>query len=110
MEKRAVIETGGKQYRIAVGDTISIEKLFKENGESYEEGDKIVFDKILLLENGEDVEVGRPYLENKKVSGVIQLCGRAKKIDVLKFKAKTNYTRRYGHRQHFFRVAIEDIK
>ena len=102
----AVITAGGKQYKVAVGDIVKIEKL---DGE-YKEGDKIVFDSVLLFDNGKDTSVGTPNVAGKKVEGLFQKNGRAKKIDVVKYKAKSRYYKRRGHRQPFTQVKISAIK
>ncbi|NPV54857.1 MAG: 50S ribosomal protein L21 [Firmicutes bacterium] len=105
----AVIETGGKQYRVQEGDIIRVEKLDAPVGESIE------LDKVLLVsdqgDNGEArVMVGKPVLENAKVAARVLDHGRAKKILVFKYKAKKNYRRRYGHRQPFTELRIEKIE
>lgn len=102
----AVIETGGKQYRVAVGDVITIEKL---DGD-FKEGDKISFDKVLLLDDGATTTVGAPYIEGAKVQALFEAEGKARKINVLRFRAKSRYTRRYGHRQPFAKVKISSLK
>ena len=101
----AVITTGGKQYCVSVGDIIDIEKLKGE----YNEGDKVVFDQVLLIDDGKDLKVGTPTIEKATVSGEIVKIGRKKKINVIKYKSKSNYRRKIGHRQHFFRVKIGKI-
>lgn len=103
----AVIETGGKQYRVSVGDSIKIEK-FKDK--KYAEGDAITFDKVLLTDNGGDLtNIGTPYLDGAKVSGTLVEIGRAPKITVIKYKQKSRYFKKNGHRQPYFRVQIEKI-
>jgi large subunit ribosomal protein L21 len=102
----AVIETGGKQYKVAVGDSIKIEKLEGE----FKEGDTIVFDKVLLVDNGVDsTDIGTPYLAEAKVSGTLVEIGRNAKVIVIKYKQKSRYFKRNGHRQPFFKVKIEKI-
>ncbi len=101
----AIIETGGKQYKVAVGDTLSIEKLDGENTA----GDTITFDKVLLVENGKDAKIGSPYLEGVKVEAEFVETGRGKKLDIMRFRAKSRYTRRVGHRQPFTKVTITKI-
>jgi|SRR3989344_4427254 len=103
----AVIETGGKQYRVRVGEAIKIEK-FKDK--EYKVGDTIIFDKVLLVDNGNDLtEVGTPYLEGAKVSATLIEIGRAPKVIVIKYKQKSRYFKKNGHRQPFFKVKIEKI-
>lgn len=102
----AIIETGGKQYRVVVGDIIKIEKL---NGE-LKVGDVIVFDKVLLVDNGNDsTDIGTPYINGAKVSGTLVEIGRNAKITVIKYKQKSRYFKKNGHRQPFFKVQIEKI-
>lgn len=101
----AVIETGGKQYKVAEGDVISIEKL-----PNVKKGEKIVFDKVLMVEDGQNTTIGTPYIKEAKVEGKIEDVGRAKKVTVIKYKAKSNYFKKNGHRQHFLKVKIESIK
>jgi len=102
----AVITTGGKQYTVSVGDVITIEKLPGD----LKEGDTVVFDKVLFVDNGADTMIGMPYLDGAKVEGVFKGNGRAKKILVVKYKAKSRYMKRNGHRQPFSKVEISSIK
>lgn len=97
----AVIETGGKQYLIKTGDTIKIEKLLAK------EGEKVVFDKVLLTakDDGSGAKIGKPYLD-MTVEAVVEMQGRAKKIRVEKFKRKIRYHKVYGHRQPFTKIKI----
>lgn len=102
----AIIETGGKQYRVAVGDTIKIEKIKKE----VKEGDTVIFDKVLLIDNGTDsTDIGTPYIEGAKVSGTLIEIGRSAKVIVIKYKQKSRYFKKNGHRQPFFKIKIEKI-
>ncbi len=101
----AVIETGGKQYKVAEGDIITIEKL---DGE-FAEGDAIVFDKVLLSENKGKTAIGSPYLESAKVTSELVSQGKGKKLRIMRFRAKSRYTRRVGHRQHEMKVKITSI-
>ncbi|MFH1243408.1 MAG: 50S ribosomal protein L21 [Pseudomonadota bacterium] len=100
----AVIKTGGKQYQVAPGDEIRVERL---PGEA---GDPVEFDMVMLTSDGEDVKIGRPYLDNSKVSGRIARQGKDRKIVVFKYKRRKGYRRKKGHRQQFTLVRIEDIK
>jgi len=102
----AVIETGGKQYKVSAGETIQIEKLVGE----HKEGDKIVFDKVLLVDNGTDTTIGTPFIEKAKVTATITEIGRAPKVTVIKYKQKSRYFKKNGHRQPFFKVKIEGVK
>ncbi len=99
----AVIATGGKQYRVSEGDVIRIEKL------GVEDGDSVVFDKVLLVTDGDDVNVGTPYIEGGNVSGTVQSNGRAKKVDIIKFRRRKHHRKQMGHRQSFTEVEITGI-
>ncbi|NLO25707.1 MAG: 50S ribosomal protein L21 [Clostridiales bacterium] len=99
----ALIETGGKQYRIQEGDILSVEKL------SVNEGENISFDKVLLIGGEDGVKVGKPYVEGAAVEGEVLFHGKGKKIVVFKYKAKKNYRKKQGHRQPFTRVKITKI-
>jgi len=102
----AVIQTGGKQYSVSKGDVITIEKIIGE----YKEGDKLVFDKVLLVDNGTDTTIGTPYISKAEVSGIITKIGRSPKVEVIKYKQKSRYHKRNTHRQPFFKVKIETVK
>jgi large subunit ribosomal protein L21 len=101
--KFAVIETGGKQYKVAVGDKINIEKLGLENGAD------VVFDKVLLVADGEKVEIGTPYLKDVKVGGKVLENYRTKKIIVFKYHSKVRRRKKKGHRQEMTEVEITNI-
>jgi large subunit ribosomal protein L21 len=105
-EEFAVIQTGGKQYKVSKGSLVSIEKIIGE----YQKGDKLVFDKVLLVDDGKDTTIGTPYITGAKVDAEIVEIGRARKILVVKYKQKSRYLRRNGHRQPFFKVKITEIK
>ncbi len=105
----AVIQTGGKQYKVSEGEVLSIEKL-KTKGTEYTKGGKVVFDKVLLVSNDKDTTVGTPYIPEAKVNAEIVEIGRARKILVVKYKQKSRYLRRNGHRQPFFKIKITSIK
>jgi large subunit ribosomal protein L21 len=102
----AVIFTGGKQYKVSVGDVLKVEKI---DGE-YKPGDKIVFDKVLLVDNGTDTTIGTPYIANAKVESLFQKFGKGKTVSVVKYKQKSRYLKRNGHRQSFVEVKISSIK
>ncbi len=105
----AVIQTGGKQYKASVGGLLSIEKI-KTKGIEYAKGDKISFDKVLLVDDGKDTTIGTPYIKGATVAAEIVEIGRARKVLVMKYKQKSRYLRRNGHRQPFFKVKIASIK
>ena len=100
----AIIKTGGKQYKVAEGDVIMVEKLAAGEGEA------VVFDQVLTVVNDADVKIGTPVVEGAKVTGKVEAQGKDKKILVFKYKAKSNYRRRQGHRQPYTMVEIEKIE
>ncbi len=100
----AVIATGGKQYRVAEGDVVRIEKLEAELGASVE------FDKVLLVSNGSDVKIGAPLLAGSKVSGVVHKHGKGDKKVIVKFRRRKHYMRQGTHRQFFTEVKITGIQ
>jgi large subunit ribosomal protein L21 len=107
----AVIQTGGKQYTVSKGDTISIEKLAAQKGKEYKEGDAVVFDKVLLVDDGKDTTIGTPYIAKAAVKGTIAEIGRSAKVLVVKYKQKSRSGwKRNGHRQPFFKVKIDSLK
>lgn len=99
----AIIKTGGKQYNVEEGKVITIEKL------DVSEGDKVTFDEVLFL-SGDTVKIGQPIVEGAKVIAKVLAQGKEKKIRIFKYKAKSNYRRRQGHRQPFTKVQIEKIE
>lgn len=100
----AVIRTGGKQYRVEDGATLRVEKL------DAEEGAKIVFDEVLMVGDGDKVTLGTPLVAGGKVTGTVEEQGRARKVDIIKFKRRQGYKRKLGHRQQFTRVKITGIQ
>ena len=100
----AIIKTGGKQYRVSEGDVITIEKL-----DVAAEG-TVSFNEVVTVVKDGDVKVGTPLVDGAKVTGTVLEHGKAKKILVFKYKAKSNYRRRQGHRQPFTKVRIEKIE
>lgn len=98
----AVIETGGKQYRVQEGDVITVEKL------KAEAGDKVTFDKVLLMSDGKEVKVGTPYLD-AAVTGSVVENGRGQKVIIFKYKAKKDYRKKQGHRQPYTMVKIASL-
>ena len=99
----AIIKTGGKQYKVSEGVEIIVEKL------DVEEGAQVTFDEVLAVVDGENVKVGRPKVEGAKVTGTVVKNGKGPKIRIFKYKHKTNYRRRMGHRQPFTKVKIDKV-
>ncbi|MGI6092125.1 MAG: 50S ribosomal protein L21 [Veillonellaceae bacterium] len=100
----AIIETGGKQYRVSEGDVLTIEKLDTNEGETVE------FDRVLTVVKDSELILGKPVIADAKVTAKVLEHGKGKKILVFKYKAKSNYRRRQGHRQPFTKVVIEKIE
>ena len=100
----AIIETGGKQYRVQEGDEIIVEKL------GAEEGSAVVFDKVLVAGSGADIKVGAPVIEGAAVNGTVLENGKGSKVVIFKYKAKKDYRKKKGHRQPFTKVKIDSIK
>ena len=99
----AVIRTGGKQYRVSEGDTLRIETL--DAGA----GDAIEFDQVLMVGEGPDVRIGNPLVEGGKVTARVKSHGRAKKVEIIKFRRRKHHMKRMGHRQNFTEVEITGI-
>ena len=100
----AIIETGGKQYKVQEGDVIYIEKL------DAAECDTVTFDRVLAVGGGDNLKVGSPYVAGAAVTGKVEKHGRGRKIIVFKYKPKKNYRKKQGHRQPFSKVTIEKIQ
>lgn len=103
-EEIAVIETGGKQYIVRVGDVIDVELL----GE-HKEGDQIEFDKVLMNDDGKDTTLGDPYIKGAKVKASYVGDKKGKKLSIVRYKAKSNRDRKVGHRQTYAQVKIEAL-
>lgn len=101
----AVIKTGGKQYVVSKGDTIAIEKLPGD----LKKGDTVVFNEVLLVDNGSDTTIGAPVIKGAEVKGTVVLAGLDKKVEVVKYKPKSRYFKRKGHRQPILKVKIDSI-
>ena len=99
----AVIATGGKQYRVSEGDVIRVEKLVAS------EGDKVELQQVLMVGNGADVQIGTPYISGGKVTAEVKSQGRAKKIDIIKFKRRKHHRKQMGHRQSYTELQIMQI-
>jgi large subunit ribosomal protein L21 len=102
----AIISTGGKQYTVSKGDTITIEKITGD----FKVGDKVNFDKVLLVDDGKDTTIGTPYIAKASVKATITEIGRSAKVLVVKYKQKSRSGwKRNGHRQPFFKVKIDSL-
>lgn len=101
----AIIETGGKQYKVAEDDVLAVEKL-----KDHQKGDKVVFDKVLVIDDGKTTNVGTPYIAGATVEVELKEEGKGKKLHIQKYKAKSRYKRRLGHRQPFAKVSVNKIK
>lgn len=100
----AIFKTGGKQYRVTEGDSITVEKL------EAAEGDTVTFEEVLTVVNDADVKIGTPTVTGAKITAKVEKQDKAKKILIFKYKAKSNYRRRQGHRQPYTKIKIEKIE
>ncbi len=100
----AIIESGGKQYRVSEGAELAVEKL-----KGHAAGDKVIFDKVLLIDDGKTTKLGTPYLEGATVEVELVADVKGKKLHIQKFKAKSRYKRRLGHRQQYSKVAVKKV-
>ena len=99
----AIIETGGKQYKVAEGDVITVEKLGVEAGSEYK------FDKVLVVAKDGDVKVGAPYVEGATVEATVEKQGKEKKVVIYKYNPKKHYHKKQGHRQPYTKLVINTI-
>ena len=99
----AVIQSGGKQYRVSEGDRLRVEKLAADAGADVE------LDQVLMVADGDDVRVGRPFVEGGKVTATVQGHGRAKKVMIVKFRRRKHHLKRQGHRQGYTELKITGI-
>jgi large subunit ribosomal protein L21 len=99
----AVVQTGGKQYRVSEGDTIKVEKLGADEGASVE------LDKVLMVADGENVTVGAPYVDGGRVIATVKSHGRGKKVKIIKFRRRKHHLKRQGHRQWFTELQVTGI-
>jgi large subunit ribosomal protein L21 len=99
----AVIQSGGKQHRVSEGQVVKLEKIETETGAT------IDFDKVLMVADGENVNVGAPYVKGAKVSAEVVAHGRGKKVKIIKFKRRKHHMKQMGHRQWFTEVKITGI-
>lgn len=103
----AVFTTGGKQYRVQAGESLKIEKIIGE----FKEGDKLAFDKVLLITDGKEATtIGSPYISGASISATLKKIARYKTVDVIKYKQKSRYFKKNGHRQPYFEVTIDSIR
>lgn len=103
--KFAVISTGGKQYKVAEGDVLKVEKI----SDALKAGDTVVFDQVLLVDDGSTTKIGTPTVAGAKVEAVLKEIGRNQKITVIKYKQKSRYFKKNGHRQPYFKVEIKTV-
>lgn len=107
----AVIKTGGKQYVVSKGDLVTIEKLGRgSKTQDLKRGDSLTFEEVLLTDDGKTTNVGKPMIAGAKVTATVFSVGRLPKVEVVKYKAKSNYLKRRGHKQPFIKVKIDSIK
>jgi large subunit ribosomal protein L21 len=99
----AVIKTGGKQYRVTQGETLRVETL------EASEGDSVEFDHVLMVGEGEDVKIGTPLVDGGKVTATVKAHGRAKKVEIIKFRRRKHHMKKMGHRQNYTEVEITGI-
>ena len=99
----AVVQTGGKQYRVTEGATLRVEKIKADEGASVE------LDKVLMVGEGDSVKIGAPYVEGGKVTATVKSHGRGKKVNILKFKRRKHHMKRQGHRQWYTELEITGI-
>ena len=99
----AVIKTGGKQYRVTQGETLRVETL------EASEGDSVEFDHVLMVGEGEDVKIGTPLVDGGKVTATVTAHGRARKVEIIKFRRRKHHMKKMGHRQNYTEVEITGI-
>jgi large subunit ribosomal protein L21 len=99
----AVIKTGGKQYRVSEGDTLRVEKLAADAGASLE------IDSVLMVADGDNIQIGAPYIQGGKVTATVVSHGRGDKVEIIKFRRRKHHDKRTGHRQHFTELKITGI-
>ena len=99
----AVIETGGKQYRVAQGETLRVEKLAAAEGAAVEP------DRVLMIADGDNLKIGAPYVAGGKVTATVKAHGRGDKVEIIKFRRRKHYRKQIGHRQHYTELQITGI-
>ncbi len=106
----AVIKTGGKQYVVEPGTVLNIEKLGRGiNTQDLKKGDSVTFSEVLMTDDGSSATIGAPMISGATVTATVQMVGRAKTIEVVKYKAKSRYLKRRGHRQPYIKVKIDSL-
>jgi large subunit ribosomal protein L21 len=100
----AVVSTGGKQYRVAEGDLCRVEKLDAEEGASVE------IDKDLMIADGDNINIGTPFVNGGKVTATVKAHGRADKVEIMKFRRRKHHQKKTGHRQYYTEIEITGIK
>ena len=103
MDRYAVIKTGGKQYRVSEGDTLRVEKLDTSAGETIE------FDQVLAVGEGAELKIGTPFVKGGKVTATVKEQGRAKKVEIIKFRRRKHHQKKTGHRQYFTEIEVTGI-
>ena len=99
----AVISTGGKQYKLAQGDVCRIEKLDADEGASVE------IDKVLMIADGDNINIGTPFVDGGKITATVKSHGRAKKVEIMKFRRRKHHQKRTGHRQYYTEIEVTGI-
>lgn len=99
----AVISTGGKQYKLSQGDVCRVEKL------DAEEGATVDLDKVLMIADGDNINIGTPFVDGGKVTATIKAHGRAKKVEIMKFRRRKHHQKRTGHRQYYTEIEVTGI-
>lgn len=99
----AVIQTGGKQYRVSEGSKLRIEKICAETGA------EVNLDKVLMVADGDSIKVGAPYVEGGKVTATVNAHGRAKKVTIIKFRRRKHHMKHQGHRQWYTEIVVTGI-
>ena len=99
----AVIKSGGKQYKVAKGDCLKVEKISADKGSS------IDIDQVLMVVDGDDVKVGAPYVDGGKVTATVKSHGKGKKVNIIKFRRRKHSRKKMGHRQWFTELEITDV-
>ena len=99
----AVISTGGKQYKLAQGDVCRVEKLDAEEGASVE------IDKVLMIADGDNINIGTPFVDGGKVTATVKSHGRANKVEIMKFRRRKHHQKKTGHRQYYTEIEVTGI-